>query len=272
MKYNLTIASCFRGELSYLVEWIEYHLHVGVQHFYLGNNEFDKSLAEEILQPYISRQIVSLFPIYDLSLAQYHIIPKIVEIAKDETKWLAVIDLDEFIFLQNGQHNIYEDILKNGEIKGLSAYGINWATFGCSNVVFKQKLVTQSYFKRASKDHKCNQTVKFILKPQDILSCLGHSFLFKHSVVTTDGKLLKPLPEGKYRVEETCWKFLRLNHYPIKSLEEFLEKTKRGYMGKAAMFMNDLFWNTYFSDYNRNEEKDTSMRRYAEHLEKVCTT
>lgn len=262
MKFNLAIASCFRGELSYLEEWLEYHIHLGVQHFYLGNNEFDKLPAEKLLQPYIDRQLVSLFPTYELSFAQYKIIPELIEKAKNETKWLAIIDLDEFIFLQNSAIDLYTDVLKNGEVKGLSAFGLNWATFGNSGIVFKQKLVTQSYFRRAEQQADINKPIKFILKPTEVLSCLGHSFLFKNTVVTTDNKVIKPTVEGKYRSEEVSWRSVRLNHYPIKSLEEFLEKTKRGYMGKPDKFYNDEFWNKYYADYNRNDEKDMTMTRY----------
>ncbi len=47
----------------YLEEWLEYHLLVGVQHFYLMSNECEAGTAAEakaLLQPYIAAGKVSL--------------------------------------------------------------------------------------------------------------------------------------------------------------------------------------------------------------------
>ena len=37
--YDLSVCAIFKDEASYLKEWIEYHKLVGVQHFYLYENE-----------------------------------------------------------------------------------------------------------------------------------------------------------------------------------------------------------------------------------------
>jgi hypothetical protein len=47
----------------YLEEWLEYHMLIGVQHFFLMSNECDTDEAEAakaLLQPYIHRGVVSL--------------------------------------------------------------------------------------------------------------------------------------------------------------------------------------------------------------------
>lgn len=58
-KYTLSIACMFHDEADYLKEWIEYHRLVGVQHFYLYNNNSSDHYSE-VLAPYIESGIVDL--------------------------------------------------------------------------------------------------------------------------------------------------------------------------------------------------------------------
>src|SRR5262245_23964419 len=58
-KYQLTICAIFKNEKKYLKEWIEYHRLIGVDHFYLyNNNSSDHPL--ELLLPYIKTGIVTV--------------------------------------------------------------------------------------------------------------------------------------------------------------------------------------------------------------------
>ncbi len=49
-KYSITICGIFKNEASYLKEWIEYHEMIGIEHFYLYNNNSDDNYRD-ILQP-----------------------------------------------------------------------------------------------------------------------------------------------------------------------------------------------------------------------------
>lgn len=57
-KYYVSICAIFKNEAKYLKEWIDYHLIVGVDHFYLYNNYSDDNY-EKVLKPYIQRQLVT---------------------------------------------------------------------------------------------------------------------------------------------------------------------------------------------------------------------
>ena len=61
--YNFTIAvlAIFRWEGPYLREWMEYHMLLGVEHFYLLSNDCDKvEYSTAILQPYVDAGVVTL--------------------------------------------------------------------------------------------------------------------------------------------------------------------------------------------------------------------
>ena len=37
-QYEVSICAMYKNEAKYILEWIEYHLMIGVDHFYLYNN------------------------------------------------------------------------------------------------------------------------------------------------------------------------------------------------------------------------------------------
>lgn len=108
-KYLLSISTIFKNEAPFLKEWIEYHRLVGVDHFYLYNAR-SKDDYFSILKPYIRSGIVTLIQWHDLpdhlkeDAATWALavkIPAHEHAAKykalKETKWLAFLDIDEFL-------------------------------------------------------------------------------------------------------------------------------------------------------------------------------
>jgi hypothetical protein len=89
----------FRNEERALPEWIEHYLLHGAEHFYLiDDNSTDGS--SRVVQPYVEKGLVTLFhedhPRYlgrQRNLYNKYILPHI-----DETHWLLIVDLDEFVW------------------------------------------------------------------------------------------------------------------------------------------------------------------------------
>ena len=116
-KYELSICALFRNEARYLKEWIEYHKLVGVDHFYLYNNDSTDAF-KEVLKPYIKKGIVTLVNwhtrvrysfneednVFIWSLGTQ--VPAYENAAKiravNETKWLVFLDIDEFLVPTSG--------------------------------------------------------------------------------------------------------------------------------------------------------------------------
>lgn len=257
-KYNLSIAACFKNELPFLEEWIKYHLFIGIQHFYLANNDYYKTPANKLLLPYIKKGLVTVIPDCNLR-GQIKIMPELINLTKYQTRWLAVIDIDEFIYPQKQNCDIYNEIIRNYEKPNIAGIGLNWAIFGTGNYVFHQNLVTQSYFKRAFKEDAFNKTIKLIVRPEHVTNIRGHAlFCDNKIIVNTLSELIEP-KELKYKTEVVVWDHLRLNHYPLKSLEDFMNKAKFPYMGKGYTVDNNQFWSQYFADFNKNDQKDMGM-------------
>ena len=58
-KYEMSICAIFKNEALYLKDWIEYHLNIGVDHFYLYNVG-SRDFYEKALRAYIRADIVTL--------------------------------------------------------------------------------------------------------------------------------------------------------------------------------------------------------------------
>lgn len=107
-KYFLSVCAIFKNEAKYLKEWIEYHRLVGVDHFYLYNNN-SSDRPDKVLKSYIDKGIVTLINWPDrlghqrdtfmwslgVQIPAYE--NAIYWTALKKTEWLAVLDVDEFL-------------------------------------------------------------------------------------------------------------------------------------------------------------------------------
>ncbi len=103
-KYFLALASVFQNEAPYMKEWIEYYAMLGVDRFYLYNNKSSDNYLE-VLDPYIKNGLVVLidWPMENDNLASWNRTQvlgfqnSLVRARKDGVKWLALLDLDEYL-------------------------------------------------------------------------------------------------------------------------------------------------------------------------------
>ena len=92
--YQLSIVTTVKNEAPYLREWLRYHISVGVQHFYLYDNDSQDNL-DEVLKDF--SDYVTLTKIHG-RVRQFDAYNDAINRFRYETKYMAVIDADEFIF------------------------------------------------------------------------------------------------------------------------------------------------------------------------------
>ena len=150
--YYLSITSITKNSKHYIVEWIEYHRLVGVEHFFLLDNDSDDGL-NETLKYYVDRNIVTLIPwsntyyrdvdLKVLSNTQQTGIIHALEKYGCQTHWSALIDDDEFIVHKNPNKTLHEVLSEYEPYGGLA---LGWLWFGSNGHVEKpDKLVIESY-------------------------------------------------------------------------------------------------------------------------------
>jgi hypothetical protein len=219
--HYLTACAIYRNEGPYLREWIEFHRLVGVERFFLYDNASTDE-HREVLAPYIEEGAVTLhdWPVFPGQLQAYE---HALREHGHESRWIAFLDLDEFLFSPTGEQ--LPDVLAAYE--AWPGVGANWAVFGTSGHLTKPDgLVTESYSWRCESTQEGNRHVKSIVDPARAVSCPDpHFFTYAEGALAVDENE-QPIRYG--RTAAPSWSRLRVNHYFTRSEEEFRAKLAKG--------------------------------------------
>lgn len=141
-KYYISICSIFKNEALYMKEWIEYYLMIGIDHFYLYNNNSTDNY-QEILCPYIEKGIVTLVEWPEVP-GQITAFRHWYEHYRNETNWISFLDLDEFL-CPTGVDNISDWLNK---FKRYPLVMVYWKIFGTSGKISHDttRLVIEQYY------------------------------------------------------------------------------------------------------------------------------
>jgi hypothetical protein len=127
-SFRRSLAACaiFRNEAPYLNEWLTFHQKQGVEKFYLINHKSADNFLE-VLRPWIQSRMVTLIEATtDDQQAEYNLV---LEKYGRRTRWLAFIDIDEFLFSPTNQS--IPRVLE--KLPSAAAVFVYWRLFGSSN-------------------------------------------------------------------------------------------------------------------------------------------
>ncbi len=257
IPHYLSVSVSYKKEAWNLIEWLEYHIIVGVNHFYIYINDENPKFSNSILKPYMEEGFVTIVNSARMftnshnrqASAHHHALARAV----NKTRWLAMLDMDEFLYpvVENTVSNVLRNYHESAQLL------VNYACFGSSGHEFRPELQTSVYLKRARDGWEWNKLCKGIGQVQHLRAARHHHFF-------------QVLP-GRAQVDEDkkhCgWvknykgKYLRINHYLTRSREDYMEKMKRGNpIGEKRD------WN-WFNWANRNEVYDDGLwTRFGEQL------
>lgn len=140
-KHSICICAIFKNEAQYLDEWINYHHLIGIDHFYLYNNNSEDNY-KEILSPYINQGLVDLveWPQPHSQMVAYQ---DCYNKHKTDTQWLSFIDIDEFI-CPISTDSIKDWLQSYKRYPGVAVY---WKQFGSNGKLIHdtEKLVIEQY-------------------------------------------------------------------------------------------------------------------------------
>lgn len=225
--YNFVICSIFKNEAKYLVEWLEFHRLIGVDHIFLYNN-FSEDNYLNVLQKYITEGFVSLkeWPYEKGQISAYEDCYKRV---KSQSKWIMFLDLDEFICLKY-ETNIKDWVLKYERYPSVILY---WLMFGTSGKIEddSQKIVIEQYT-------HCWDSIrnvgKIILNTDfEPVNIYHHHIFCKFRFMGLNLKIPMINEQKKFIYfpgTEKCQKnfSIQINHYWSKSLYEYIRKIDKG--------------------------------------------
>lgn len=251
--YKFAVCAIFKNEAPWMKEWIEYHRLLGVDHFYLYNNDSTDHYGK-LLAPYVKEGIVELIewctcdehkimdntgPAHEpYQTAAYNDCLK--KRALGKAKWVAVIDIDEFIVPVFGLKSFHELLDKMAKNK-VGSLKMHWKLFGTSHVwtLNPHELLIERLTQRAPNDLEQNKHVKSIHRPEAI------EFCYIHHAKLNKGFKKKRLDPETFRIhhywtrtEKCCLEkrglckdnaegFLNvLNHQEDKTIFQYLPKLK----------------------------------------------
>lgn len=59
-KKYLAVSTTYREDPWNIMEWLEYHILIGVDHFFIYNNDPSPKMCSKILEPYVDANYVTL--------------------------------------------------------------------------------------------------------------------------------------------------------------------------------------------------------------------
>ncbi|MCS8594986.1 glycosyltransferase [Leuconostoc citreum] len=256
-KYKLGTVAIIKNEAPYLKEWIEFHKIVGVEIFYLYDNESTDN-TKEILQPYIKQGVVK-YEVVKGTGQQISVYNRAIQRYRNEVQWMAILDADEFIVPIE-----YETVVQMIESinQQFSQILIGWLIYGSNGFQKKPEgLVIENFNKHA--DLSFMAYYKPIINPRLVLNVtFPHWANVIGKTVDENGKHLwgYPFITKKYAMPSSKSK-VRINHYYSKSLEEFLIKSNRGYAdyNGSDRSVRDM---DAFREHDQNIEVDNIMNRF----------
>ncbi|MCL2848261.1 MAG: glycosyltransferase family 92 protein [Firmicutes bacterium] len=222
-KYNIAVQCIARQEEKYFKEWIEHHLRIGIEFIYIydNNDVSDKGKLEKFLQSALSLEDFSkikVIPWHEAMLfQQFEALNDCVEKHKSDIKWLLSIDLDEFFIVEKPMAEFLEDFSYASQVY------FSWESIGADGQLHYENKPVVKRFKNTF-DCKDYGQGKIMFRPKRLKQWSIHSAeLFQGKTVNVLHKEIE-VPDSYNHIYKTAW----IKHYFTKSLEEWMEKMRRG--------------------------------------------
>lgn len=231
-KYYASLCVTTRNDYDLLEIWIPYYFMIGFDHIYLIDNRSDTFLNQvPLIKSYIEKEKITYHyePKDNQQIQSYNFI---LNHYRHETVWLAIFDTDEFLVLH--KDNDIKDFLKRYEAFG--AVSICWYQFGSNEHISHQADLFDAYTKRQQESNHYKTIIYTDRVTKYEVHCpkifVGNFYAVDEAFNRVYG------PFTKYQTTE----FTQLNHYVIRSLEDFQRKMNRRYPGSpnTINFFNNL--------------------------------
>ncbi len=270
------LVTTMKNEGPYLLEWLAYHKSIGITDFCIFSNDCTDG-TNLMLNRLDQMGVVKHFdnpqgPRMDPQRSAYSRANRLDWVKAAD--WVLIVDADEFLNIHVGERTIDALIHACGTPDAIS---INWRLMGSQGQSkmsidpFKGELVTERFTRGSSFDKPENGLVwgfKTLFRPDKFDFFGVHRPKFKKETVITPGMLKWTNAAGKPMGDQYLTKgwrgskdnvtdeFAQVNHYAIKSREDFLLKRLRGTANSKNKDRIDM---EYWDKYDINTIEDTTI-------------
>ena len=264
LKIKVGLCVIGKKENKYAKEFVEYYKSIGFNHIFIyDNNDKEGENFEEVLSEDISKNFVSInnYRSYrgEKDQPQFEAYIDCYEKNSKNYDWLAFYDFDEFLYLKN--YKTIQEFLEEEKFNNCSNIKINWMMYGDNDLIYYENIPVQERFKfPASPQCYRNTFIKSLIRgnlPTNYWSNMKNPH-------TSDNDYICCLASGEktdsrnYFNKPPNYDEAYIKHYATKSLEEYIDKGKRGRSDLKVVF-NEEYWKNkfiyYFDINNKTKEK-----------------
>jgi Glycosyltransferase family 92 len=269
-KYTLSICAIVRNEARYILEWIAFHKAIGVDHFYIYDNQSTDDTTDILLRLEAAGLVtLTSWPDSTPAVVESGLGPQVPAYNdflkyRDQTEWVGYIDVDEFLVLRDVD-NVQEWL---SHYDDCAAVGINWRIFGSSGYEhYADELVIERFTHRAPVAFGANRHVKTFARTALIERANCHiSYMRNRPVVDIFKRPINNAHDGVH--DEVCDGAVQLNHYFVRSRGEWELKRARGRATRANEDQVKFRNQREFEEHDRNEVDDLGALRFRDRT--VC--
>jgi hypothetical protein len=217
MKYFLSLCCIIKDE-RYLEEFIIYYRILGVEHFYIYDNDSNISISNRLSNKYYKNMCTIIY--FPGKAQQFNAYNHYLKNYGSETKWAIIVDADEYILPKNKLS--IRDFLK--DYNDYHAIGINWVMFGTSFHESRQDgyIIDKYRYNEGIQD----KHIKTICRPEFVNEIINpHHVNLKYPNKYVDP--YKRVIDGPFNTKYTT-NIIQINHYWTRSKQDMDEKIKRG--------------------------------------------
>lgn len=263
------LVSTMKNEGPYLLEWLAYHRSIGIEEFCIFSNDCTDGtnlILNRLDQMGVIRHYDNpLGPRMDPQRAAYSRANKLDWVKSAD--WVLIVDADEFLNVHVGDRTVDALIEACGAPDAIS---VNWRLMGSCGAAHRGGLVTERFTRGSSFDEPENGLVwgfKTLFRPARFDFFGVHRPKFKKQT-TPPPDLRWTNGDGREITEHVVQKGWRsnprtlgyslaqVNHYAIKSREDFLLKRLRGTANSKNKSRIDM---GYFEKYDINTHEDATI-------------
>ena len=253
--HGFSLVACARWEEDDIVEWIEYHRAIGVDHFYIYSNDDSPTILAKRLMPYLlSAEPIVTYRHWPIAGQQAQIYYHFLENYKNETEWFCFLDIDEFLVIK-GSDSAPRFIAAFGD--DCDAIYLNWLIYGNNFLVERDKdSVLFSHTRRAAAvdPHTKTITRSAAIDPLRVRTMFDNGAVgfwhFLNGYTADESRLRNVLNEpvfdyalefpryakqavSKPGISDRMIEVAYVAHFQIKSEQDFIRRAERGGFGIA---------------------------------------